>query len=273
MFKLTPFNKEGQNQLTEIFQSFELKMAFARVAGDSVDRIHPWVKCRDFLGDVIWATDTNKSKSIYGLTYDPANDLPIEKDSLTLLLKFPDTKMLDIFLKNQSILDTLEKNNKQPSSIFYATNDKEILLVKASPFWQQNIPMLSFYTFILKVMCVPYKEPAAWQTELCTHNKSCPEAYYIEKMGKNLDILYQNCYTIFKDDHHIHGYPPETRIDTVHNYSGFVSTCSGKPLAGANKHKERYDNYVANMGKTTKRAPRKSKKMVEALDAAAPACC
>lgn len=273
MFKLTPFDKEGQNHLTEIFQSFELKMAFARVAGDSVDRIHQWVKCRDFLGDVLWATDTNKSKSIYGLTYDPAEDLPIEKNSLTLLLKFPDTEMLDIFLKNQSILDTLEKNNEQPSSIFYATDDKEILLVKASPFWQQNIPMLSFYTYILKVMCVPYKNPSNWMVELPSINKSCPETYYMKKMGKNLDILYQNCYNIFKDDHQIHGYPPETHIDTVHNHSGFVSTCSGMSLYGDNKHKERFDNYVANMGKTTKRAPRKSTKVVEALDAAAPACC
>ena len=273
MYKLTPFTKEGQNNLTEIFQSLELKMAFARVAGDSVDRIHHWVKCRDFLGDVIWATDTNTRKSIYGLTYDPAEDLPIEKDSLTLLLKFPDSKMLEIFLKNQSILDTLEKNNEQPSSIFYTTDDKEILLVQTSKFWQQNIPMLSFYTFILKVMCVQYKDQSNWMVELPSINKSCPETAYIHKMGNNLDILYKNCYNIFKNDHNIHGYPPKTRIDFVHNYSGFVSTCSGKPLYETNKHKERFDKYVANMEKTTKRAPRKSAKVVEALNAAAQACC
>ena len=273
MYKLTPFTKEGQNNLTEIFQSFELKMAFARVAGDSVDRIHHWVKCRDFLGDVIWATDTNKKKSIYGLTYNPAEDLPIEKDSLTLLLKFPNTSMLESFLKNQSILDTLEKNNKQPNSIFYNTDDKEILLVKASKFWQQNIPMLSFYTFILKVMCVDYENPTNWMVELPKHYPSSPENNYIQKLGKNLDILYTQCYKIFKTDFNIHGYSATMGIDTVHNYSGFVSTCSGQPLYGTNKHKERFDKYVANMGKTTKRAPRKSAKVVEALNAAAPACC
>jgi hypothetical protein len=273
MYKLTPFNKEGQNNLAEIFQAFELKMAFARVAGDSIDRIHHWIKCRDFLGDIIWATDTNTKKSIYGLTYDPAEDLPIEKDSLTLLLKFPNSRMLDIFLKNQSILDTLEKNNEQPSSIFYTTDDKNILLVKASKFWQQNIPMLSFYTFILKVMCVPYKDHSNWVVELPSINKACPETRYIQSMGKNLDILYKNCYNIFKDDHNIHGYPKNTKIDIVHNFSGFVSTCSGQPLDYVNTHKERYNKYVANMGKTTKRAPRKSKKMVEALNAATPAYC
>jgi hypothetical protein len=273
MYKLTPFNKDGQTNLSETFQVFELKMAFARIAGDSVDRIHHWVKCRDFLGDIIWATDTNTKKSIYGLTYDPVEDLPIEKDSLTLLLKFPDTKMLDTFFKNQSILDTLEKNNKQPSSVFYATNDEKIILVKASQFWQQNIPVLSFYTFILKVMCVQYENPVNWLVELPRIKKNCPETCYIKKLGKNLDILYQNCYNIFKDDHNIHGYPKNTRIDTVHNYSGFVSTCSGYQLYEINTHKERYEKYVANMGKTTKRAPRKSAKMVEALNTAAPACC
>lgn len=273
MYKLTPFNKEGQNKLMEIFQSLELKMSFARVAGDSVDRIHHWVKCRDFLGDILWATDTNKKKSIYGLTYDPAEDLPIEKDSLTLLLKFPNTQMLESFLKNQSILDTLEKNNEQPSSIFYATDDKEILLVKASPFWQQNIPVLSFYTFILKVMCIPYKDPSNWMVELLSINNSCPEANYIRKMGKNLDILWKHCYNIFKDDFNIHGFDTTKNITTIHNYSGFISTCSEDIYYINNTHHMRFINYVANMGKTTKRAPRKSKKVVEAFDAAAPACC
>ena len=122
-------------------------------------------------------------------------------------------------------------------------------------------------------MCAKYEHPENWVQELPKLYKDSPEDRYIRTLGTNLDIMLKHCYKIFKDDYNIHGYEQNMSIDIVHNYSGFVTVCQQKLPYYTNTHYERFHNYVKNMGKTTKRAPRKSKKVVEALDAAAPACC
>jgi hypothetical protein len=244
-------------------------MSFARVAEPTVTRIHDWIKCRDFLGDVLVATDTNAKQSIYGFSYDPKKDMPIDKNNLTLLLKFPNTEMLDNFRNNLVIIDTVDADNMQQISKLSPTDDPLIWVLQAGKFWQKNIPLISFYTFLLKCMCVKYDNPNNWQTEMVVRYSNTNEARYINDCGKYLDIFCKNCYTIFVDDTNVHGIKSKV-INRIHNDTGFVSICKDTTYT-PNTHHERLMNYVNGLPKTTKRVARKPKKVAKALDPAAPA--
>src|SRR5437868_107874 len=99
--------------LNEIQQQIPIRLAFATVCGDEVTRIHEFVKCRDFLGDVVWATANQKSMDIYGFTIDPSKQI-IDKEVTTLLLEINKEDVYKRFQKQLSIITDIEQKNGLP---------------------------------------------------------------------------------------------------------------------------------------------------------------
>lgn len=270
MLKLLPYTKPTKD-LGEIMQALELKMSFAQLKPKTVARIHDWIKCRDFLGDVIYATETGKPFGIYGFKYDPATDIPIDKNNFNLLLKFPNKKMLDAFMGNMIIINDLCKKNKKKLPVVYNTQDELIIVLKSSKYWQLNIPLLSFYTFILKIMCVEYKDPMNWQEELPNLAPKSTERGYIKTTKPILDMLINKCYAIFKRCS-ITGVVGTADYE-IHNYSGFISLCDTSSWMPNNTHREVLSVYKNRYEKAAKRAANQSKEMAEAVNAATEANC
>jgi len=271
MRELLPYTKPKKD-LGEIFQSLELKMSFAQLTDTTVARIHDWIKCRDFLGDVIYATQSGKAYSIYGFKYDPATDIPIDKNNFNLLLKFPNTKMLDNFMNNMVIVNDLCKKNKKKLPVVYKTQEPLVIVLQSSKCWQLNIPLLSFYTFILKIMCAKYKDPMNWQEELPESAPKSTEKDYILKTKPYLDMLINKCYDIFKKCD-ISGVTDKTD-HILHNYSGFISLCNTtSKYMPENTHREVLHEYAKRYEKAAKRACDKSDKVAETIDAATEANC
>jgi hypothetical protein len=239
---------EKFNHLTEIMQAVEIKFSFATVNEDnSVQRVHEWVKCRDFLGDVLVGHATKKEQAIYGFSYGTKDSLPIDDNNLTLLLKFPNATTRNNFMENTPILDTLNSNNKAQPTAIDKTDDPLILLLTSDVRWQRNIPVESFYTFILKIMGYKYTNPENWMEELKKWPTYPSERNYVSNTStENMNMLFADALNVFPSTD-ITGHTKSTPLVNVHNYSGFYSICGTHVQFKETIHVKDHQKYVARI--------------------------
>lgn len=178
-------NKVGENEYTEIF--------------------YP-VKCRDFLGDVVFGNHYKKKMSIYNFNFDGTRQ-KLDKDATRLLIRIDDTKELENFKKNNNWVSTKYQDN-------YA-------LVEASKTYQQTIWGISLLSFILRACCYkcgPTVELAKLQGV---------DANYMKQVKGNWEKLLQ----FSPEFNGVSGWDDEENcsIMRLHNSSGFVSLFSDTP--------------------------------------------
>lgn len=269
-YKIKKFENVGSN-LSEIFQSVEIKFSFGRIIGPGeVEQVHEFVKCRDFLGDVIYAHKNDVTTSIYGMTFDPKKQA-IHDDHLVLLLKFPSKDMVKTFRANTEIIDQCNRNNKVMPMGIEETEDDKILLTFSDRAWQRNMPLLSYYTFLMKVMGYKLDKPENWMAELAAWNNSTTEREYVKLIPiVHQKHLYKDAVSIFLGDTCVHGLNTKNIID-IHNGSGFYSICrKGSYNKGA--FQDEWQSYLkasAGQPAPVKRAVKRPKKVAEAILAAA----
>ena len=271
MLKILPYWDKVNHELAEIFQAVDIKFSFATVnENNEITRCHDWVKCRDFLGDVVITTNTEKKTHIYGFTYDLKKNPAIDKKNTTLLLKFPDEVTKDAYLNNSFLLNKYNKINNLGETSFLPTKDPLIYLVIGDPFWQKNFVTISLYTFLMKCMGYNLQLGEDWKKQIVNYTNDTPEKRYIKETGTKLDLLLENCYNIFADCTEITGYEEHIRQGTfmemynIHNNSGFY-TMIRWPIAYNTIH-ERFKNYVANTPKAIKRVRKSSKKLATPIN-------
>jgi hypothetical protein len=267
MLKFLPYWDKVNHDLSEIYQSVEIKFSFATVNDNNeVTRCHDWVKCRDFLGDVIMTAYTDKKTNIFGFSYNNKKNPPIDKQNTTLLLKFPNDKTRDFFLGNQFLLDKYNKINHLSPTSYIATEDPLVYLSIGDPFWQKNFVTISVYTFLMKCMGYNVQLTDDWKKQIPSVDFDSPESRYIRETGGKLDILLENCYNIFVDSTEIHGYE-NSNVDEyqIHNNSGFYTMLRFQ--VSHNTLQQRYYDYVANTTKAVKRVRKSSKKLATPVNA------
>lgn len=203
--------KYPKESLAEIFQSLDIKFSFLNKINETTyKQIHTEVKCRDFLGDVLWSKATKRNVYIYGFKFNH-DQADLDKEKLRVSLKFPDEKSKNNFINNIDKLNKLFKPCKTEPTIFIETDDTDYLIVEADPAWQSNIWKLSLFTFYLKVFS--YKSTRSLKT---------PEDGYIKS------LTLETKKKLFKQ---IKDKTEEFYYDTIsmaHNYSGFYSIIKGK---------------------------------------------
>ena len=57
------------NSLTEIYQPTNMQFSFANIIDDKIYQCHQWVKCKDYLHDVIKTSLTGISSNVYGFIF------------------------------------------------------------------------------------------------------------------------------------------------------------------------------------------------------------
>lgn len=243
MLKIIDPKNSDQNSLAELMQTITIKFSFAKLGEPgTVLRIHDWIKCRDFFNEVLVGHATKKEHAIYGFSYGPDN-IPIDEENLTLLIKFPDVKTRTNFQSNWSILEQLCTNNNAQKPILVDTEDPFIKLLISDKVWQLNIPRLSYYTYILKVMNYSFNNPMNWMKELKAYIGNSIEKKYLSKLEeKATKWLYEDCLFLFPNTN-ISGHEEKTSIVTIHNYSGFFTVCNSVYAFENNTHRRDYQNY------------------------------
>lgn len=239
---------ENEKTLSEISQSLNVTFSFALFdeATGVAKRLHEWCKCRDFLGDSIFA---NKYGTHFELYYFVTNKerVPIHPDSTQLLLKFPTADSKNTFLKNvKEILHPYEESIGLRKTVVVRFKDKAVneLLVIADKFWQQKIFTISLYSFLIKVCSYKYTVSTEWFKELTARTKT--ETWYIRGKQKEFDQLMLNLNDIAASSALISGWEDEEtkNTGTIHNSSGFSTLFMNHQYSANNKFTQKFKEYL-----------------------------
>ena len=224
--KIIPYKKGAK--LAELLQDVKVKMSFASVSedGESVKQLHEWVQCRDFLGDVVLANNSDETFSVYNFVTSKEKT-PINKENTTLLIKFPSIALKNIFLENyKDILHVYEYGNGTALTEVIKTNRPTVLLVKADAFWQSRMFLISFYTYLIKVCSYKYIYAGNWKGEI--RGKGTNEANYYNRTERFWDKIFFQLKEIASVSSSPSGWNKLESMSphAVHDQSGFVSLAS-----------------------------------------------
>lgn len=225
-------NVYGQ-QLAEIDQSLDIRMSFARRDKDGhYVNIHEFVKCRDFLGDVLHAVEEKKSVGIYGFKYNPKKMLQPYKNKTLIVCTFPTDESRNNFIANFHRLGQFDKKIR----LYGVENHNNFILVEGDRVWMKSVAGISFFTFLLK--CIGYKlndldfwtavsnttvEKQDWDGK--KRIVATTEASYYNQAKATLNTFIKNIKKLTKGLETVHGHPKASSVNHIHNNSGFVTVC------------------------------------------------
>ncbi len=232
----------------EIGQQNMTKFALARYDSqkDRIVQCHPFIKCRDFLLDAMVGVEEGKDMGIYGFEFKKTDPRP-DAENTSLLVSFPQGKLLKNFQDNFSILTDIEKaigwSPTYPELVNYPGKE-QIVWVSGDRRWQHCALALSLYTYLIKCLTYEIKDKAKWMEEIKaqpTNEGSYMDVAYMSWLLPRLDKVIDK-YTTFS------GFQDQKGMDigTIHNWTGFKSMMS---LIGPTKkvdeyYKKMYKNHV-----------------------------
>lgn len=193
--KVTPIN-----YLSEESQKSKIRFAFCATKNNSYYyNTTSWVKCRDFLNDVLFfqkhttTTKENTSVNIYGFTYKAT----VDKSTDIIALISHDIQ--DLKNIKTSVIQILNKLEKQIYPTYeqtetYLDNEKytniPVLIVKPSPIWFTNTYTFSLFTCLLRLFTYEKLDKNIWRSIFLYNEKeSTNDTYLVKMFEKKSDIL------------------------------------------------------------------------------------
>ena len=250
---------DWQQGLAQIGQQLNTEFAFAFQNEDkSYSNNMPFVKCRDFFGDVLLAYETQQKQGIYGFKFDP-NKQQLTTDKCRILIKFETTESYLAYKKNY---DHFKKELRPLSAeIGYGTihkleadTAKHIVLVVANPIWQKSVANISWFTFVHKCLSYPNLDHTksffdnmlnhTWLVEDWEGNKEhrpTNEQRYLEQTKDTIHLYLKNIKKLTSNLQYSHGYTTQKEVGTVHNSAGFVAVVGRFYSSIGEKLKEMYN--------------------------------
>lgn len=149
--------------LGEIYQSVSMRFAFAKIEKQKettlVKQLHPFVKCRDFLGDAMWSTKFKKSYGIYSFRFDGSKE-SVQLNKTVMLIEYKD---IEAVKQNIKVLHHFEKSARwrKTSLVDIKTNNSNgipIVLAVGSPVWMRSPALISLYTMLHRLAGIGIKE-------------------------------------------------------------------------------------------------------------------
>jgi len=225
---ITPWTKKAS--LCEIGQPVGMKYSFISVDNK---QCHAMVKCRDFLQDALRNYISGKKDGIYGFTYDPAENPPLDLERMRMLVTVDGPNMtaeekLDIFMHGLTMLRFLEIDSDiKPLSTLSKTNQSNMFLFEGSKEWMGSSFMISLYTFILRLGAkkIQFKDKEEFNnkmTALCKKGGD-HDVYYLQSAWPYIyKILQKRNELRYMQDSKKPLFDGQT-IGLFHNYTGIVS--------------------------------------------------
>ena len=224
-----------KQHLVEIYQVLGIQYAF--LSPDNV-QCHPWIKCRDFLHDALRCHITGKKEGIYGFSYNPGTNPPLDLEKMRMMVKREPTKAESNAPENtkkmiDSALDIVrcveDYSGIEPlSDVYYTTEDKDTYVFEGAVDWMESTFMISLYTFLIrlgakKIKFKDKKELDSKLKKLCASRVAdndtnylktvLPFIYKIAEKRKELKYVKENGKRLFEGQ----------TINLFHNYTGIVA--------------------------------------------------
>lgn len=225
-FKYIDWNQN----LLQIPQQLNTLFAFAHYEGNGVySNNMPFVKCRDFFGDVLEAVQTKTKQGIYGFRFDPTKQ-PFDTDKCRMLIEFASEESKKAFIKNHAAFK--KELRLLTKGLGYGTiknikADKPMVLVLANTIWQQSVIGISWFTYVLKVLSYPQLDTTKSFKDACLSLENCNEKAYMSAVKDTLEVFLKNYKKLTKNLQYVHGYNTPQQINVVHNSAGFKSVLWG----------------------------------------------
>lgn len=239
--KFTPVVKT--QQFAEDNQALNIEFALAKKAGkDKFKGLTALSKCRDFLGDALFAEATKSKTSIYGFSYDGTGEAKLPKTYSCFAMKFVDKETQQKFKDNFQSYNTIFSilSGTKESKVYH---DGLYTVIVADKAWGKNNFGVSLYTFLLKcvVLHKTWDDSLYHQVKTSTYTytnwdgstKENPtnESKYLQKIPEELYIKaityikqINKCPTTFGGS----SYEGVKFNSNIHHSSGWVYTLTYK---------------------------------------------
>ena len=135
---------EDQWSLTEISQAHDMRFAFATMHEDeTLVQQGPFVLCRDYMSDVIFAARTGLNLNAYG--YD-TSEIALQPDRTLLLIKYEESMNgVSSLIKLLNHLET-EAGLGHTTRVFRPELPEDIYLIEADSKWSATPQAISLLT-------------------------------------------------------------------------------------------------------------------------------
>jgi hypothetical protein len=233
---------EGTPHLSEIYQSTGFKYAFLSSPKDGSKQCHGWIKCRDFLNDAVRNQIANRKDSIFGFSYNPGDNPPIDLSAMRMLVKrdvkekgeniAAETK--EMMLSAFSILRFFERHGKiKPITKLYTIADNpDIYIFVGASDWVLSPFMISLYTFLIRLGAkkISFKTKDELSSALkkvaeLPHTYGDNDINYLKTVLPYIEkIIIKRNLLGFKTKDGAHLFE-KAGIDTFHNNTGIVALC------------------------------------------------
>lgn len=226
-----------------IAQTYEKGLEYAFLSKD-LKQCGPFVYCKEFLVDSVWATTNKKSIDLYGFYYSPYMDAPVDLEKCRVLLRHrtdggfakqikPLVKFLNGIEKAFGFDKTkLQQVSNPPQEYNFNYTNKEshpVYCLEGSKEWMQAPPMVSLYVLLMRCgMGYRSGDPMKYLHDLSegkAMSYSSRDNTYIRKSYKTiLRLIETKCECFKKTDN----WPSTSRQFLLHEYSGIVSFSEGE---------------------------------------------
>lgn len=233
--------------LSEIYQQTGMLFTFISSPEKGSKVCHEWVKCRDFLHDAVRSQITNTPCAIYGFTFGPEKNPPIDLKKMRMLVSKDGLKEEDIagFAKKMqaglSLVNHFEKHAKVSLSKLEeidskGSNKKAVYMFTGPQMWMISPFLISMYTFLIRLgdKEMAFENVAELKEKLKGLHDAFKEgkladndANYLGKSWDKLHMIIKNRTKLFPKKDGVHDiFHGAYNINSFHNYGGIWSLAS-----------------------------------------------
>jgi hypothetical protein len=155
----TPSNKP-ESSLSQIYGHTDNRMPCLAVVSKDGQQIGPWIKCKDYIQDVVWSCRTKRDFSCHGFKRD-IGDPEITPDGLTIAVRWLGKTVEELTgLQANSIatITALEAAARLPegqetkfSQVIMGSDNHPYFIVFMAPAWTRNTPSITCFVSCMRL--------------------------------------------------------------------------------------------------------------------------
>lgn len=236
----------GGDYRTDQIYSLGYEFAFMSEEDGVLKQACPFVYCKDFLHDAIWAFLNKTKVSIWSFNYDVEKNRPLEIKRTVLAFrntqfKGKDKKFHEAMENCLEFLHGIERMLGFRPTRIEAVEHPEgpTWVVIGDKRWQHAPTMISLYTLLIRLGCFHKLGDDVIKTldraesgkikigdsGSYAGNKDCS---YVKQARKGIDAILRHGIDIFHEKQ-VENYPPELKGNGLHDNYGIVNFTLGKP--------------------------------------------
>lgn len=246
MIDLEKFNGK-EYSLSEIYQQVGMTFAFVSKESSKYTLAHQWVKCRDFLNDVIRYEITGNRISIYGFSFGKDNPrVSTEKIYIAVSMDNVDKSLFKDYIKSSiKLLRHFEREagvslSRSKLATVSGSKKSNVVVICSNKMWLESPVLLSIYTLLIRLGVRKdintYDKESLLSSLAQVNPNGDNDSKYLSKIHTKLHYIITNAAKLFSSPDRDFYRRKDIDLHSFHNYCGVVSVCDDySPSKNLNK--------------------------------------